>query len=582
MQPSFHSLRGLFSLSNWTSKSAPDHKATAEPVPHNGLQQRLKDLSPTINEILRISGTAGASVGVLHSNEVVYTANFGYRDVEEETPPDQDTIYYIASLSKFMTAAGIGKLVEDGKLQWTDLVSTALPDFQHRDAHIRTHATIIDILSHRTGLAQKMHAWMGEHSRPQVTGHAFTKTTTYLEPVSKLRSTFISNNWLYGLAAQIIERSSGQKFSEFIESNFFEPLGMHRTQIHGGIANLDNIAEAYMYDEGSPYPVGKPPIDSDSAMEGAVGVKSSVRDLLKYYKAFLNARKQQQDCRCTSTDDYPFKQVHELLTERVMMDDLPAQIDNTSYALGWAMVRLPAALGSLGGNADLVKKMPRIGQGLPVKPTVLYHAGSLVGYLSSILLLPETNSAIVVLVNTLANQDSADWIGQAFLEALLDVPRPHDFVHLANEARDTYTNLFPKMHRALSQGHSRGTLTRSLHCYEGQFENAVGTFIMDVYVLDSELYLSLNGYRKEKHRLHHYHGDTLSFEMSYLDCLKREMWPKSYKDYYLLDFVLDEDEDITGIIWRPDWAVPQGELFIKRETKHVTGKGVCDKTMSEL
>ena len=82
-------------------------------------------------------------------------------------------------------------------------------------------------------------------------------------------------------------------------------------------------------------------------------------------------------------------------------------------------------------------------------------------------------------------------------------------------------------------------------------------------VLDNKLYLSLNGYRKEKHRLHHHHGDTLSIEMTYLDCLKRVMWPKTYKGYYLLDFISDEDKDITGIIWRPDWAIPHGELFVK-------------------
>ena len=548
------------------SKSEPGHKATAEPIPLSGMQKRFKDLSPTINEILRISGTAGASVGILHSSEVIYTANFGYRDVEEKARPNQDTIYYIASLSKFMTAAGIGKLVEDGKLQWNDLVSTALPEFQHLDPQIRDHATIIDILSHRTGLAQKMHFWMGEHSRPQMTGHDFTRTTMYFEPVARFRSKFISNNWLYGIAAQIIERCSEQKFSEFIESNFFEPLDMHRTRLHGGVADLDNVAEAYMYDEGSPYLVNKPPIDSDSAMEGAVGVKSSVRDLLKYYKSFLDAREQQQNCGCTSTDDSPFKQVQELLTERVTMDNLPGHMDKTSYALGWAMVQLPAALGSLGGNADLVKKMPKIEEGLLVKPTVLYHAGSLVGYLSSVILIPETKSAIIVLVNTLANQDPADWIGQAFLEALLDVPSPHDFIHLAKEARDTYTSLFPKMHHALTKGRRRGTFKRSLHCYEGRFENLAETFILDVYVLEDELYLSLKGYRKEKHKLYYYDGDTLSFEMGYLDCLKREMWPKTYEGYYLLEFVAAEDADIRVVIWR---AVPQGELFVRRSRTSV-------------
>ena len=64
-----------------------------------------------------------------------------------------------------------------------------------------------------------------------------------------------------------------------------------------------------MYDDAFPYPVSKPPIDSDSAMEGAVGIESSVRDLLWYYKAFLQAIEQQQDGKCTSTDGNSFKQV---------------------------------------------------------------------------------------------------------------------------------------------------------------------------------------------------------------------------------------------------------------------------------
>jgi len=98
-------------------------------MPQPELIQRLEALSPQITEILRLSSTAGASVGVLHIDEVVYTANYGYRDIEAKIPPNEDTLYYIASLSKFMTAAGLGTLVEAGELEWEDQVSKALPDF---------------------------------------------------------------------------------------------------------------------------------------------------------------------------------------------------------------------------------------------------------------------------------------------------------------------------------------------------------------------------------------------------------------------------------------------------------------------
>ena len=154
LKPLFDGLRGLFSSWHLSQRQLMGSLPTRSY--QTKLKQRFEALSPTVNELLGISGTAGASVGILHSDEVVCTADIGYRDVDKKTPPNQDTLYYIASLSKFMTAAGIERLVEDGKLKWTNLVA-ALPEFQHRDPHIRDHATIVDILSHRTGLAQKMH-----------------------------------------------------------------------------------------------------------------------------------------------------------------------------------------------------------------------------------------------------------------------------------------------------------------------------------------------------------------------------------------------------------------------------------------
>ena len=534
-------------------------------MPQIQLPTRLESLSATIEEILRISGTAGASVGVLHENEVVFTKGFGYRDIALGLKPDEHTIYYIASLTKFMTAAGLGTLVEDGKLSWTELVSEALPDFQHCVPEISQSVDLLDILSHRTGLAQKMFAWMGERSRPQQNRDDFIRTTSYLEPVRALRSRFISNNWLYGIAALIIERFSGQGFGHFLDSKFFRPLNMDRTSIHSSADGLENFARAYMFNDESPYPVHKPPVEVGATMEGAVGAKSSVHDLLIYYRHFLKEIKDQCSHKLAFSPGSPFRQVPELVTPRITMDGLPPGYNESAFTLGWAQTELPNALGALGGNIDLVKEIPRIGEGLERKSTVLYHGGALVGYVSSVVLLPDTNSAIVVLTNTLANQDSADWIAQVLLETVLDVPCPTNFIALAEEAAATHKSLFPRMHQALAQERTPGTSMRDTHSYVGQFENVVGTFILDIYLEnDGELYLSLNGYRPEKHRLSHYHRDTMSYEMSYQDCLQREMWPKTRKEFYLLEFGGFDGEKAMWIRWRPDWAVPDGEVFTRR------------------
>jgi CubicO group peptidase (beta-lactamase class C family) len=79
----------------------------------------------------------------------VHTANYGDRDYEVRLALDSDTLYWAGSLSKSMTAAVIGMLVEDKSLSWDSIVSNILPDFEHQSVDVRDHCTIADLLSHR-------------------------------------------------------------------------------------------------------------------------------------------------------------------------------------------------------------------------------------------------------------------------------------------------------------------------------------------------------------------------------------------------------------------------------------------------
>jgi CubicO group peptidase (beta-lactamase class C family) len=56
---------------------------------------------------------------------------FGYRNVENKLALDEDTIYYLASLSKSFTAAAAADLVEDRKAGWVTPVEDILPDSTH-------------------------------------------------------------------------------------------------------------------------------------------------------------------------------------------------------------------------------------------------------------------------------------------------------------------------------------------------------------------------------------------------------------------------------------------------------------------
>ena len=65
-----------------------------------------------IKDICKAAGNAGVSVGVIHRGHQ-RTYYLGYRDVKKQLPPNDGTLYCIASLTKAMTATALGLLVED-------------------------------------------------------------------------------------------------------------------------------------------------------------------------------------------------------------------------------------------------------------------------------------------------------------------------------------------------------------------------------------------------------------------------------------------------------------------------------------
>ena len=105
----------------------------------------------------------------------------------------------------------------------------------------------------------------------------------------------MSNNWCYGILGQILERSSGQAFGTFLRERLFKPLGLRNTDVsQDADADHKNKALPYMWADNGPRLVLEPPIEVGGIYEGAVGVKSSVSDLLIYYKAFMEAANDQE------------------------------------------------------------------------------------------------------------------------------------------------------------------------------------------------------------------------------------------------------------------------------------------------
>lgn len=91
--------------------------------------------------------------------EIVYKAGFGRYDLELPSPPDENTIYHIASLTKAFSTTAVMMIADQGKVDVHAPLTSVIPEFQLQDQWIGEHVTPIDILSHRVGIAGGSWLW---------------------------------------------------------------------------------------------------------------------------------------------------------------------------------------------------------------------------------------------------------------------------------------------------------------------------------------------------------------------------------------------------------------------------------------
>lgn len=197
-------------------------------------------------------------------------------------------------------------------------------------------------------------------------------------------------------------------------------------------------------DDASTAPIFGPKAGQDWFADPSGGAWSCVRDLLKLYRTFIPSFQDQFTTGKGATEDSPFKQVSYLTSAKIPMDQ-PSR-NELSYAFGWGRAQLPNRLGQIGINPGLMPDgMPIVGKAVPPQ-LILFHQGSLPGALSIVILLPDTNSVIIVLSNSLALNDVPDWVGQLVLEELLEVPalERNDYIKAARTSVAENLKWYPR------------------------------------------------------------------------------------------------------------------------------------------
>ncbi|KAJ5609478.1 D-aminoacylase [Penicillium herquei] len=518
------------------------------------LSHRLSLLRPIINEICEIGGISGASIGVAHQGEIVFSHNFGYRDIESCIPPDSNTLYGIASLTKSITASAICILVSEGKLDWTTPIVSILPELNTVDKYLTSELVITDLLTHQLGLESSNEWWFGSNGTLLMKKSQAIASFNALKKVGPFRLGTGYSNWNFVLAGEVIERLSGMSYGEFVETRIFQPLKMDRTTTTKNFQSLDveNFARPYgALDDKSMVLLPPPPVLDGTIMVAAQGVQSSVNDMLKFTSALLAGCKEGDD------KDSPLKLTSRQLAGHVFCEK---QLISKSYALGLMRALLP---NSIGGGHEMYGNVPTIKSGGNTR-IIIYHGGSQVGYTSFMSMLPEADLSVVVLTNSIGFGEPSGWIHELLLQTLVDSPDKTDFIKLAKEATVNYLRKIPRMLESIEQSRE-GSPSRPLKDFVGRYSNPDHDFVVVIRQGDDEaLQVVFQGLESQAWDLRHHHHDTFTWLPSLNDIIKNALFPHMGQNAYTITFEVEDGTEVKRLLWPHEARLaPEDQYFDK-------------------
>jgi CubicO group peptidase (beta-lactamase class C family) len=227
----------------------------------NSSGKEFAGVEKTLKSFMRKWSIAGASIAISKKGKLIFARGFGYADTASKTETQPYNQFRIASISKLVTAIGIMKLREEGKLSLDDKVFG--PDGILNDPYFsepkdkRVYGiTVAHLLSHEAGWSQRygdqMFMPILVADNMGVKPPADTKTIVRFALNKRLHFTpgngRAYSNLGYSILGLVIEKVSGMSYEDFCRQVIFEPLGIYDMKIAGNLASEKNPFEVTYYE----------------------------------------------------------------------------------------------------------------------------------------------------------------------------------------------------------------------------------------------------------------------------------------------------------------------------------------------
>jgi CubicO group peptidase (beta-lactamase class C family) len=315
-----------------------------------GVRQRIQQ------EMLKAS-TPSMTVAVARNGEIIWEEAFGWANREKRIPATPHTMYSLASTTKPFAAAGVMKLVEQGKIDLDKPVNNYLG----KDSQLKVwignpdDVTVRRVANHTSGLPRHEHFYgASELSRKPTMEESIRR---YGNIVTLPGERYRYSNIGYGIMDHLIERVSGMSFADFMRREFFMPLGMTRSSVDIGPGLEDFAAERYEED-------GRPIPFYDVDHRGASSIYCSAHDLALF--GMFNLGQIQPDQKAPLSKE-TVASMHVPTADRSNCNPKDRKSPPASgYGIGWVIEQsewgpIMSHAGGMGGTVAQLIFLPRHG-----------------------------------------------------------------------------------------------------------------------------------------------------------------------------------------------------------------------------
>jgi CubicO group peptidase (beta-lactamase class C family) len=346
----------------------------------------IAQLKSFVETSMQELGIPGVSIALVDGGKVVYEGGFGVRELGKPERVDENTLFMAASNTKGITTLLLSELVDEKKLRWDEPVTEAYPSFKLGDADTTKKVLVKNLICACTGLPRQDLEWLFEFKNATPASSLALLGT--MQPTSKFGEVFQYSNLMAAAAGYVGAHliypnlELGVAYDKAMQEKIFDPLGMKSTTFDYARALAGNHASPHGDDVDGKVAVSSMAFNyAGVAVRPAGGLWTSSRDLIRYVQLELALGKLPDGKQLVSSENLLMRRAPQVALGEDQTYGMGLMVDST--------------------------------YGIPV----VHHGGSLAGYKSDIMFLPDSGIGAVLLTNS----DSGGMLLGAFRRRLLEV-----------------------------------------------------------------------------------------------------------------------------------------------------------------